>query len=43
MVEKIVHELVCLIKERLGTGNIDQVRNKEKGKESRHTLNPSDG
>ena len=30
MVVKIVHELVCLIEERLGTENIDQVRNKEK-------------
>lgn len=32
MVVKIVHELVCLIEERLGTENIDQVMNKEKVK-----------
>lgn len=30
MVVKIVHELVCLIEERLGTEIIDEVRNKEK-------------
>jgi hypothetical protein len=29
VVEKIVHELVCLIEERLGTEIIDEVRNKE--------------
>jgi hypothetical protein len=27
---KVVHELVCLIEERLGTANVDHVRNKEK-------------
>ena len=34
MVVKIAHELVYLIEERLGTENIDQVRNKEKKVES---------
>ena len=29
---KVVHELVCLIEERLGTANVDHVRNKEKVK-----------
>jgi hypothetical protein len=33
MVAKIVHELVCLIEERLGTEIIDEVRNKEKVKD----------